>query len=64
MELIFESCCVDPLELVPPPPVPLVLAPESPEADFSWNSWKQGTMHKLAWQSGQWYLVLRLRIRP
>lgn len=30
----------------------------------SWNSWKQGTMHKLIWHSGQWYFVFLLNIRP
>lgn len=30
----------------------------------SWYSWKHGTMHRLVWHSGQWYLVFRLRMRP
>lgn len=30
----------------------------------SWYSWKHGTMHRLVWHSGQWYLVFRLSMRP
>lgn len=30
----------------------------------SWYSWKQGTIHKFVWHSGQWYLVFRRKIRP
>lgn len=30
----------------------------------SWYSWKQGTMHKFVWHSGQWYLVFLRKIRP
>lgn len=30
----------------------------------SWYSWKHGTMHKFVWHSGQWYFVLRRRMRP
>lgn len=30
----------------------------------SWYSWKHGTMHKFVWHSGQWYFVLRRKIRP
>lgn len=30
----------------------------------SWYSWKHGTIHRLVWHSGQWYLVLRRNIRP
>lgn len=33
-------------------------------ACLSWYSWKQGTMQRLVWHSGQWYLVLRRSIRP
>lgn len=51
-----------------PPPPPLVLSfPVGAgfSADWrSWYSWKHGTMHRFVWHSGQWYLVLRRRIRP
>lgn len=47
------------LELLP-------LAGSSPDSLFwrSWYSWKHGTIHRLVWHSGQWYLVLRRKIRP
>jgi len=35
-----------------------------PTSCRSWYSWKHGTMHRLVWHSGQWYLVLRRKIRP
>lgn len=30
----------------------------------SWYSWKHGTIQRFVWHSGQWYLVLRRKIRP
>jgi len=35
-----------------------------PASCLSWYSWKHGTMQRLVWHSGQWYLVLRRKIRP
>lgn len=31
---------------------------------LSWYSWKQGTIHKFVWHSGQWYFVFLLNILP
>lgn len=43
----------------------LVLPLLEPSASCrSWYCWKQGTIHRLVWHSGQWYLVFRRRIRP
>lgn len=35
-----------------------------PASCLSWYSWKHGTMQRLVWHSGQWYFVLRRKIRP
>lgn len=59
------GCCRNGGAFELPSPLP-PLDGVSPDSLFwrSWYSWKQGTMHRLVWHSGQWYLVLRRKIRP